>query len=110
MAVVEVPMIDTQDSTVWQGSFEVIGAARELAPPGEFRDGLAAADSILRRLITIRRRSYASGYFVRRSNGSMRYTMTEHYVGDPALTVRAERISLEYLSDPPRPSLLPPLP
>ena len=110
VAVVENPMVHTRDSTVWQGSFDVIGAAMNLAPPGAFRDGLASADSILWRLIRIHRRTYASGYFVRRSNGSMRYTMTEHYVGDPVLTVRAERVSVEYLSDPPRALVLPAIP
>ena len=110
VAVVEEPMVDTRDSTVWRGSFDVIGAAMKLAPPGAFLDGLIEADSILWRLISIGRRSYASGYFIHRANGSVRHTMTEHYVGDPVLTVRAERVSLEYLSDPPRPSPLPPIP
>ena len=110
VAVVEVPIIDEGDSTVWEGSFDVLGAAANLARSSAFRDGLAEVDSLRWRLIRIRRRPHASGYFVRRSNGSVQYALTEHYVGDPFLTVRAERVSLEYLSDPPRPSLFPPIP
>lgn len=100
VAVLEVPAIDRPDSTVWQGSFDLIADAARLAPRRALRGALeAAAAEHWSQLIT-GQRTLAPGYFMRRRDGSMRYVMTGRWGARPVVTVRGERVSLEYLSDP----------
>lgn len=100
VAVVEVPANDTPDSTVWQGSVDLLQHAVSLAPSSALREAIAAAAAELWDQVMTGQRSYAPGHFVRRRDGSVRYTMIANSDGRPVVTMRGERISLDYLSDP----------
>jgi hypothetical protein len=99
VAVTEVPAIDTPDSTVWQGSFDLITHAARLAPRRALREAIETAASEHWTQLITDQRTLAPGYFVRRRDGSMRYTMTASSGDRLVVTVRGERVSLDHLSD-----------
>ena len=100
VAVLEVPAIATPDSTVWQGSFKLITDAARLAPRRALRGAIEAAASEHWSQLITGQRTLAPGYFMRRRDGSVRYVMTARWGDRPVVTVRGERVSLEYLNDP----------
>ncbi|HJR65801.1 MAG TPA: hypothetical protein VJ802_05195 [Gemmatimonadaceae bacterium] len=99
VAVVEVAALVTPDSTVWQGSIDLLAHAAQLAPPGALREDIEAAHDIHLELLRSGRRSYAPGFFVQRSDGSVRYTLTVHQDGRHVVTMRGIRVSHDHLTD-----------
>jgi hypothetical protein len=100
VAVVEVPVLVTEDSTVWQGSIDLLQHAAQLAPTRALREAIEAAHAIDWDLLTSGQRSYAPGFFVQRSDGSVRYMLTVRQNGKHIVTMRGVRISRDHLSDP----------
>ena len=102
VAVVETPALVSQDSTVWAGwrlrPDQTCGAVCPTRRPprqysGSSRNRLAFP-------LESSQLTYAPGHFVRRADGSMRYTLTVRRDGRHVLSVRGERVSRDVLGDP----------
>lgn len=93
------PDVETSDSTVWQGSVDLIEHAARMLPPGELRSQIEAANTTMWSMLRSGERTFVPGRFVRRADGSVHYTLDAKRYGAQVLSIRGERVTLEYFRE-----------
>jgi hypothetical protein len=99
-ASVFAPDVEAPDSIVWRGSVDLIDHAARLLPPGELRSQIEAAHKTMWALLRGGERTFVPGYWVRRADGSISYTLDARRQGEQFLFIRGERIALDYTREP----------
>ncbi|MDQ4081053.1 MAG: hypothetical protein M3125_09865, partial [Gemmatimonadota bacterium] len=94
------PDVETPDSTVWRGSVDLIVHAARLLPQGELRSQIEAAHRTMWALLRSGERTFVPGRFVRHADGAIHYTLDARREGAQFLSIRGERVALDYIREP----------